>query len=60
MVTNGKYPREIMYGGRKKGRKEGRKGKGKERGREREGEKKRVRASFPTIISEQKFTALFS
>lgn len=36
---NGKYPREIVYGGRKKGRKEGR---GKER-REGEREKERKR-----------------
>ena len=40
---------------------EGRKEKGERKeGRDREGEKKRVRASFPTMISEQKFTALFS
>lgn len=40
---------------------EGRKEEGERKeGRDREGEEKRVRASFPTIISEQKFTALFS
>lgn len=40
---------------------EGRKEEGERKeGRDREGAEKRVRASFPTIISEQKFTALFS
>lgn len=40
---------------------EGRKEEGERKeGRDREGAGKRVRASFPTIISEQKFTALFS
>lgn len=40
------------------GKKEGKKKERKKGGTEKE--EKRVRASFPTIISEQKFTALFS